>query len=367
VTRADVVIVGAGLIGLCAAYEFRKRGLRVTVLESDAVGRGASWAGGGVLWPIYPWKYPRAVQRLAMAGAAGYPALTRTLAQATGIDPECRVTGALLLDLDERDAAHGWCAQWSMHALDVDDEALARVEPRVTRRGRAVRIPDVTQVRNPRLIAALAAYLHAAGVRIQTGQTVLGVERAGGRFEGLRTETDVSRAEIGVLATGAWTHSLAPQLPRVFPVRGQMLLFRAAPDTLRHIVLEQGRYLIPRADGRILAGSTIESEGFDCATTSEARESLRQAALGMMPSLADCPIERQWAGLRPATDDGLPLIGGVPDCPGLWVSAGHYRNGVAAAPSSAVLLADMVEGTGDRDDAAAFSPERDTVATSSRR
>jgi glycine oxidase len=147
-----------------------------------------------------------------------------------------------------------------------------------------------------------------------------------------------------VVAGGAWSGELLKtagvSLPMA-PVRGQMLLFRAAPGLLKRMVMRHYRYLIPRRDGRILAGSTLEQVGFDKATTRSAAEKLHRAALELVPALEDCPVEHHWTGLRPGNLSGVPYIGEHPAWKGLYVSTGHYRNGVVLAPASARLLADM--------------------------
>jgi glycine oxidase len=148
-----------------------------------------------------------------------------------------------------------------------------------------------------------------------------------------------------VIAGGAWSAALLRDtgldLP-VTPVRGQMIQFKARPGLLRHIVLDRDHYLVPRQDGLILAGSTLEHVGFDKSTTQAARDLLRERALQLVPALADCPIVRHWAGLRPGSKDGIPLIDEHPQIRGLYVNAGHYRNGVGMAPASARLLVDRI-------------------------
>jgi glycine oxidase len=150
-----------------------------------------------------------------------------------------------------------------------------------------------------------------------------------------------------VVAAGAWSAGLLadfmPVLP-VSPVRGQMIQFAASPDLLRHIVLANGHYLIPRRDGLILAGSTLEYSGFDKDTTREARDTLVDFPTQLLPGLGDCAVVNHWAGLRPGKSDGIPVIGGHPEIKGLYLNTGHFRNGVVMAPASAQLLLDIMMG-----------------------
>lgn len=343
---SDVVIAGAGVIGLIAAWYLRRRGATVTVLDAGAAGREASWAGGGILWPIYPWRYPASVRALAERGAALYPDLCDTLTEVTGIDPEWRRTGALVLDRDERDAAVAWAdeAGWD-HAL-LTPRALAGHAPGVNADEGGVYLPEVAQIRNPRLCRALVAALRADGVRVLEHRRVNEVIREHGRFVGFRTDAGVVAGDEGVIATGAWSGGIAglPELPPVAPVKGQMLLLSGRSGLLPHILVRRGRYAIPRADGRVLVGSTVERAGFDQTPTRAVADQLRTEAKALAPVLADCDVQAHWTGLRPATRDGEPFVGAVPGVDGLFASLGHYRNGLAHAPAAAERLAACMVG-----------------------
>jgi glycine oxidase len=346
----DVVVVGGGLIGMLTARALVAAGARVAILERGAVGRESSWAGGGILSPLHPWRYADAVTALAQAGQARYAALCATLAAETGIDPEWTPSGLLMLGLDaeERERAAAWAGRFG-YRLEPSDAAATRAhEPRLAAPAAAVWMPEVAQVRNPRLLKALRASLATAGVAFREAAEVSGFTLADGRLDGLRLR-DGSRLTAGrvVVAGGAWTGELLAAtglaLP-VVPVRGQMILFRGPPGLLGRIVLAGNRYLIPRRDGRILAGSTLEAVGFVKETTSEARDDLHAAAVALVPALAELPIEAQWAGLRPGSPTGVPFIGEHPEITGLFVNAGHFRNGVVLGLASAQLAADLVTG-----------------------
>lgn len=347
---SDVVIAGAGLIGLTLAWELRLRGARVTLLDAGQPGREASWAGGGILWPVYPWRYPCAVQELAIAGAAAYPALCDTLQERTGIDSELRRCGVLVFDPGEHEAALAWAKANAAVAEPLDAAALAArlpgVEPATAA---ALWFPEVAQLRNPRLCRALVTALQDdPDASLRFGCPAQAVQRNQGRFAGFRCNGETITGAAGVIAAGAWSSAIegADGLPRVFPVKGQMLLLRGAPGLLPHILIRGGHYAIPRADGRILVGSTVEHRGFDAAATPAVANELRAAAHSLWPPLAELPVEKHWAGLRPATDNGLPFIGPLPAVPGLYASVGHYRNGVANAPAAAARLAGQILDAG---------------------
>jgi glycine oxidase len=345
----DCAVVGGGLIGLLTALELRGAGLSVTLLDRGEPGRESSWAGGGILSPLHPWRYPDSVTALARWSQARYPDLAADLRERTGVDPEWEPSGLLVLDPgdDARDA-HAWARRFEVALQTLDRAGLHGREPAVAGRwGSALWLPDVAQVRNPRLIAALRRAAEAAGVEVRVETAVQSVRVEAGRAVAVQTTAGVVAAGAVVVASGAWTPGvLGPygsEMP-IEPVRGQMLLFRADPGVLRRIVLSGARYLVPRRDGRVLAGSTLEHVGFDKSTTAEARADLFEAAVELVPGLADYPVERHWAGLRPGSPAGIPVIAEHPEVTGLFANAGHFRNGIVLGPASARLLADLILG-----------------------
>lgn len=341
----SIFVVGGGVIGLLSAYELAQAGRAVVVIERGNVGREASWAGGGILSPLYPWRYPESVTRLALWGARHYRALVESLRAESGIDAEWTASGMLSLALPDVDLALNWADQHGISAKLVSDAALQELQPGLADAGPAIWDETAGQVRNPRLLGALYQALRKQGVDIRQNVAVEGFLVRNGHLVALRTTQGEIKAEQGLVAAGAWTGALLARaglsLP-VRPVRGQMLLFRAPPNLVRRITLKGDRYLVPRRDGRILVGSTVEEVGFDRATTAEAGEALRAAAIALLPALRNYEVERQWAGLRPGSPDGIPYIGEHPEIRGLFVNAGHYRNGIVLAPASARLAADLI-------------------------
>ncbi|ERI54418.1 D-amino acid oxidase [Pseudomonas sp. EGD-AK9] len=356
-----VLIVGGGAIGLLSASLLAQGGAEVCLLDRGPLGGESSWAGGGIVSPLYPWRYGAAVTALAHWSQDFYPGLGEQLLAATGIDPEVHVTGLYWLDLDDEAAALAWAAREGRVLRAVE---IAEVHARVPALGagfaRAIHMPGVANVRNPRLVKALrAALLAMPNVELREQCAVSGFIQEGGRIRGVTTADGEIRAERVVLAAGAWSgellKSLGIDLP-VQPVKGQMILYKCAADFLPSMVLAGGRYAIPRRDGHILVGSTLEHAGFDKTPTEVALASLKDSAETLLPALKEAEVVGHWAGLRPGSPEGIPFIGEVPSYPGLWLNCGHYRNGLVLAPASCRLLADLLLGREPIIDPAPYAP-----------
>lgn len=341
----DFIIIGGGVIGLSTALELVRDGARVTVLERGAAGAESSWAGGGILSPLLPWDYTEPVTQLCDLGACIYPQWSTELHSASGIDPEFQVSGMLVLPPHDESMAERWCAA---HSWRLVREPSRERLPGLAENSAALWLPEVAQVRNPRLVQALRIAALGVGVNLLERVEVTRVARAGpARIDSLDTSRGKLQAGAYIIAAGAWSQILlgdiAPRWP-IKPMRGQMLLFKAAPDLLPHIVYRQGIYLIPRRDGHILAGSTVEDAGFDKTTTETAKQLLYNAATGILPALHSLPLIQHWSGLRPGSPDNIPTIGRHPLIENLYANTGHFRYGVTMAPASARILADLIAG-----------------------
>lgn len=328
----DVLVIGAGVAGLSVALNLQARGQRVVLVERGAAGGESSWAGGGILCPLLPWEYAAPVNDLALRSMHAYPGWIARHEVLAGRDAEFLVSGMSVSGLTDAADAMRWCAAHGM---------LAEAGPSPD----AIRLPGVAQVRNPRLVAVLrAAFLRQGGVLHEQceARRLLG----GTRARALDTTHGTLDFDRLVVASGAWAGPGLPGLPatpNIRPIRGQMLLFQLAPGTLDTILYHRGLYLIPRRDGHILVGSTLEDAGFDKTTDSATARRLHSDAAELLPALAAAQPVRHWAGLRPGAPDNLPLIDRHPDFDNVFVNAGHYRYGVTMAPASAELLADLME------------------------
>ncbi|OLF52049.1 glycine oxidase ThiO [Pseudomonas chlororaphis] len=359
--QQQVVVVGGGVIGLLTAFNLASAGQRVVLLDRSNVGQESSWAGGGIVSPLYPWRYSPAVTALAHWSQDFYPQLAERLFASTGVDPEVHTTGLYWLDLDDESEALAWARREQRPLSAVDISAAHDAVP-VLGGGfaRAIYMADVANVRNPRLVKSLkAALLALPAVTIHEQCDVSGFIREGERVLGVQTSRGDIRGDQVVLAAGAWSgellQSLGLALP-VEPVKGQMILYKCASDFLSCMVLAKGRYAIPRRDGHILIGSTLEHEGFDKTPTVSALESLKASAVELIPALAQAEVVGHWAGLRPGSPEGIPYIGRVPEWEGLWLNCGHYRNGLVLAPASCQLFVDLMLGRQPIIDPAPYAP-----------
>ncbi|WP_124422330.1 glycine oxidase ThiO [Pseudomonas orientalis] len=356
-----VVIVGGGVIGLLTAYNLADQGQAVTLLERGGLGQESSWAGGGIVSPLYPWRYSPAVTALAHWSQDFYPQLAQRLFAATGIDPEVHTTGLYWLDLDDEADALAWAVREGRPLSKVDVSAAHDAVPALGGGyAQAIYMADVANVRNPRLVKSLKAALSALpDVTIHEQCEVDGFIVQGDTVVGVNTSAGAMTGDQVVLAAGAWSGELLGKLGLalpVEPVKGQMILYKCASDFLSSMVLAKGRYAIPRRDGHILIGSTLEHEGFDKTPTISALESLKASAVELLPALADAEVVGHWAGLRPGSSEGIPYIGEVPGFKGLWLNCGHYRNGLVLAPASCQLFADLLLGRAPIIDPAPYAP-----------
>ncbi|MGJ7476228.1 glycine oxidase ThiO [Pseudomonas fulva] len=357
----QVVVVGGGVIGLLTAFNLAASVDQVVICDQGEVGRESSWAGGGIVSPLYPWRYSLAVTALAHWSQDFYPQLGERLFASTGLDPEVHTTGLYWLDLDDQAQALAWAGREQRPLSAVDISAVYDAVP-VLGPGfeRALYMEGVANVRNPRLVKSLkAALLALPNVSVREHCQITGFVQQDGRIVGVSTAEGELAADEVVLSAGAWSgellRHLGLELP-VEPVKGQMILFKCAEDFLPSMVLAKGRYAIPRRDGHILVGSTLEHAGYDKTPTDQALASLKASAVDLLPGLDGAPVVAHWAGLRPGSPEGVPFIGPVPGFDGLWLNCGHYRNGLVLAPASCQLLADLLSGAEPIIDPAPYAP-----------
>ena len=382
--RADVAVVGGGVIGLAVARELARGGAEVVLLERGETGAEASWAAAGMLAPQVEADRADEFFKLAAASRDAYPAFARELEEESGVSIELDRTGTLYLafnDADEEECERRfrWQTRAGLRVERLTAREVRALEPQVSARVRsALRFPLDGQVENRRLTSALAKACAARGVRILTRTEAGAIKVEGGRATGVETSRGTMRASSFVVACGAWSSRLRLDLsaapdgsdaprPRIEPVRGQILCFApAAPAPLvRHVVYSPRGYLVPRRDGRLLAGTTTEHAGFDKSLTDAGRVAIETHAREIAPAVDALVLSDAWAGLRPHGADDWPVLGAPADVPNLFYATGHYRNGILLAPLTGALVAGMILERGATHPLLeAFTPERFRRASS---
>jgi len=350
----QVVVIGGGIIGCLTACFLKRRGADVVVLERGKAGQEASWAGAGILCPIHPWLYPDSFTHLIDASLAMYPDFQAELEADTGMSIEWKKSGLLVPFFDDdtthhKQAAVDWSARFNWHIEQLDSVQTCQLEPTLSNQViGSLRWPEVAQLRNPRLLQAVRIWMQKFGVELHeyadvssllTKQDVVtAVQCADGqRFE----------ADQVLLASGSWSGELASQLGfelPIKPVKGQIILLKGQGGLMKSIVKHDDAYFVPRADGRILVGASMEFVGFERGNTVQVTDQLMASMQKIAPGLKDLEVEHQWMGFRPGSPDGLPYLGAVPNLKGLWVASGHYRNGVALAPITAEVMSRKMLG-----------------------
>jgi glycine oxidase len=344
----DILIIGGGVIGLTAAYFLSREQVRVEVMDKSDFGQESSWAGAGILPPGNLAKAQTPAALLRAHSATLFVNLSKELQQQTGIDNGFRVCGGLEFS-DKGDESIG--EEWRTDGVTcqlVAGADLARLEPAISVKfDQAYFLPEMGQLRNPWHLKALLSACQQNGVSLRPGCAALGLERQGERITAIKTSAGSLAADQYLIAAGAWSEQLLQQAgwrPGIHPVRGQIALLDTGAPFISKVLVQGKRYLVPRADGRLLIGSTEEDVGFDKRTTAQAIADLLAFSIALVPGLAQAPVERCWAGLRPGSPDGLPFLGPVPGCNNLFVAAGHFRAGIQWSPATGLLLTQILLG-----------------------
>jgi glycine oxidase len=346
-----VIVIGGGIIGLSLSLELRKQGASVLVVDKGEPGKEASSAAGGMLVDCTAETTP-ALQPLAAASARMYPEFADELQLVSGISVDLRDQGTIVFPSSEQSP------EQSESALSNPLPApLAELEPEIAKNRPAFYLKERSV--DPR--ALTAASLSAArkhGVDISSADPVTEVNIADGRTCGVSTTKTQFLGGKVINCAGAWSGQIGPHAFPTRPVKGQMLCFASSTrGLLKHVIRSPEIYLIPRSDGRILAGATVEEAGFDKRTDVSAIQQLHHAALAMMPALKNARILEDWAGLRPGTPDALPILGATATS-GYYVATGHFRDGILLAPITARLMAQVITGGNPEHNLDAFSPNR---------
>ncbi len=348
---ADVAVIGGGIIGLSIAFELSLRGARVRVFDRDEPARAASWAAAGMLAPHTEMIEDASFRELCADSLAMYPEFVSRLAAAGGIDPHLRLDGILSTAFSETEMER-CAARWetlrnrSIKAQILDRDDVLRLEPSLasTVRG-GLLVESEGQVDNRLLGRALLAACGSRGVQVHASASDIALVCDERRVLGVRSNHGFHPAQAVVNACGAWASQLAgvpiDSIVEVEPVKGQMLALQIPRGLIQRVMWVPGAYLVPRDDGRLLIGATVEDVGFDTRVTASGVQTLLDAALRAAPALRDCALTEMWSGVRPNTPSGVPQIGAT-SIAGYFVAVGHYRNGILLAPITAQRMADAL-------------------------
>ncbi len=342
-----VVIAGGGIVGCMTAMALVDRGHRVTIVERNQIASQtsgeSSWAGGGIIFPLLPWMYSAPVNQLTGYGAKSYQQICQRLERETGLPTGFINSGFLLLPPYDQIAAIQWCKD-NHQAYELLDKVDAQLATNNTQP--SLWMPEVCQLRPPYLMQALRHWLVQNKVTLLE-QTELSPLDEIKPLTSWKTHNGLEiKADKFVVTSGAWSFQLLKSVTdklNIKPMRGQILLYQPAKN-LKQIVYKDGFYMIPRADGQLLAGSTLEDVGFDTSVTEEVKAELAAKAEAMMPSLKGLPIIKHWSGLRPGTPENLPTISAHPHIQNLYLNTGHFRYGLTMAPASARLVSELMVG-----------------------
>ena len=340
------LVIGGGIVGMLTARNLQRAGYQVTIVEKGALGSEASWAAGGILSPLYPWKQTKPAYTLMVEGQQQFPSLVADLYQLTNIDSELIRSGMLILDVDEKQHALNW-AKLNNEPIEILSNELHEIIPNLSCNfGEAIYLSNVMQVRPPQLIKAIKKDLIQKDVTILEHTKVTNFLIESNEISGVQTTTQLLLSDVVVICSGAWTATLLQNQFQesidIKPMRGQMLLYKPKYHRNTHIILRNGAYLIPRKDGHVLCGSTVEDVGFNKEVTAIAATQLHNFACEIFPELTKEQPIKQWAALRPGTSRDIPYICPHPDISGLYFNSGHFRYGILTSIASARKITELI-------------------------
>jgi glycine oxidase len=348
----DIIIVGGGIIGLSLAIELHKRGAKVLVVDRGEPGREASSAAGGMLVDC-PLETHPALQALATASARMYPEFAYELETESGIKVDLRDHGTIVFSPEGLLHERRECT-----AENLPLSRLAALEPALAPSNDAAFYLKERSVDPKGLSEAAIKAAKKRGIDFSSGDLVTAVNVSEGRASGVTTAKTVFLASKVVNCAGAWSGQIGPHPFPTRPVKGEMLCLAMQPRSLlKHVIRSPQAYLIPRSDGRLLVGATVEEAGFDKRIDVASIQRLHRAAVALVPELRNAKILEDWAGLRPGTPDALPILG-TTATPGYYVATGHFRDGILLAPVTAKVMADVIGGVEPEYDLKRFSPAR---------
>jgi glycine oxidase len=352
------LVIGGGIIGSSVAWRLTSEGVQVSVFERGRLGQEASWAAAGLIGPQAEAHEPGAFFDLALAGKRSFDAIVERLTAESGVDPEYDDTARARLQSRAR-----WQRAAGGQVDELTPREAFRLAPVLSEKIIfALHMPNNRRVENRKLTLAYINAATHAGAEFREGALIHSIEVSSGRATGVRlADGSLEEGDIVINAAGAWAgeiRGLEEDRIHFYPVRGQILCFEARPGLVEPSLFSESGIVVPRRDGRILAGSIFEEAGFNKSVTLDGMERILRAVRAMVPSIASIPFREAWAGLRPASDDLLPMLGPSPTVANVMYAAGHFRSGILLSAVTGEVIADLVKGREPSIDLAAFSPAR---------
>jgi glycine oxidase len=362
------LVIGGGIIGSSIAWRLASDGVQVSVFERGRLGLEASWAAAGLIGPQAEAHEPGAFFDLALAGKRSFDSIVERLTAESGVDPEYDHHGVLYVAFDDAARAELQArARWQRAAgggvEELTPREAFRLAPMLSEKiVCALHMPNNWRVENRKLTLAYINAATHAGASFREGARVNSVNVVSGTATGLGlADGSLETGDVVINAAGAWAgdiRGLEEDRLHFYPVRGQILCFDARPGLVLPSLFSAGGILVPRRDGRLLAGSIFEDAGFNKSVTLDGMERILRAVRAMVPSIASVPFREAWAGLRPASDDLLPVLGPSPTVANVLYAAGHFRSGILLSALTGEVIADLVKGRQPSIDLAPFSPAR---------
>ncbi len=362
------LVIGGGIIGSAVAWRLASDGVAVTVFERGRLGQEASWAAAGLIGPQAEAHEPGVFFDLALAGKRSFDAVVERLTAESGVDPEYDHHGVLYVAFDdttrtELQARARWQRAAGGEVEELSPREAFKLAPVLSEKIIfALHLPTNRRVENRKLTLAYINAATNAGADFREGARVDSVAVSGGRATGLRlADGSLETGDIVINAAGAWAgdlRGLEDDRIHFYPVRGQILCFDARPGLVLPSLFSTNGILVPRRDGRLLAGSIFEEAGFNKSVTLDGMERILRAVRALVPSIASIPFREAWAGLRPASDDLLPVLGPSPTVENVLYAGGHFRSGILLSALTGEVIADLVKGRQPSIDLAPFSPAR---------
>ncbi|CAN5332956.1 glycine oxidase ThiO [soil metagenome] len=349
---SDVLVIGGGVIGLSIAREFHKKGLRkIAILERGKIGKESSYAAAGMLSPNVESEKIDNFYLFCSESNKLYPNFAAELFDETAVDIEYECRGTLYLAFNQAEVSEirrrfEWQKSAGFEVESLSAMETHKIEPFVSPNIlESMFYPNDGQVENRQLLNALKKYCEINKIEFYENTEIENLLIENGKIIGAATAYEKHFAEKVILTTGAWTSFVKAEnftMPKVKPIRGQMISFQTAKRLFDKVIYSPRGYLVPRRDGRILIGATVEDVGFDKKVTDTGTEFLRETAAEIAPGLANLEIKENWAGLRPVSTDGLPILGEFSGIKNFFIATAHYRNGILLAPLTAKILTDKI-------------------------